>query len=240
MEPPAPLPVKQEEPAPEGLGPGAETQDSPALDAPSPDSPWLRFRHFQLGAAPGPREALGLLRALCRAWLRPEVRTKEQMLELLVLERFLSALPAGARAWVCSRRPRSGDEAVALLEELWDSQTPLQNQPRQKRTTQEEQLDPPPPQAGRPPQGRLRTWRRAPGSVLERKIAGPLPSALWALEWRCRRRETPGPRGCPSRSPTARRPLPRAPPGSPAPSAGRPRRARSGPRARSRTPAPSA
>ncbi|KAM6153870.1 zinc finger protein 444 [Erethizon dorsatum] len=114
MEPPATLPVKQEEPPTEGLGPALETPDSPALD-----SPWHHFRHFQLGAAPGPREALGLLRALCRAWLRPEVRTKEQMLELLVLERFLSALPAGARAWVCSRQPRSGDEAVALLEELW-------------------------------------------------------------------------------------------------------------------------
>nr|XP_023421863.1 zinc finger protein 444 [Cavia porcellus] len=124
MEPPAPLSVKQEEPATEGPGPGAEMPDPPALDSPSPDSPWHRFRHFQLGAAPGPREALGLLRALCRAWLRPEVRTKEQMLELLVLERFLSALPAGTRAWVCSRRPRSGDEAVALLEELWVSQGP--------------------------------------------------------------------------------------------------------------------
>uniref|UniRef100_A0A8D1UXF5 Zinc finger protein 444 n=1 Tax=Sus scrofa TaxID=9823 RepID=A0A8D1UXF5_PIG len=83
------------------------------------DSPWHRFRHFHLGDAPGPREALGLLRALCRDWLRPEVHTKEQMLELLVLEQFLSALPADLQAWVCSRQPQSGEEAVALLEELW-------------------------------------------------------------------------------------------------------------------------
>ena len=106
MEGPCPQPVKQEGPAAEGL----------ALD-----SPWHRFRHFHLGDAPGPREALGLLRALCRDWLRPEVHTKEQMLELLVLEQFLSALPADIQAWVCSRRPQSGEDAVALLEELWVS-----------------------------------------------------------------------------------------------------------------------
>ncbi|XP_021529137.2 zinc finger protein 444 isoform X1 [Aotus nancymaae] len=87
------------------------------------DSPWHRFRRFHLGDAPGPREALGLLRALCRDWLQPEVHTKEQMLELLVLEQFLSALPADTQAWVCSRQPQSGEEAVALLEELWGPAT---------------------------------------------------------------------------------------------------------------------
>nr|KAF6268420.1 zinc finger protein 444 [Pipistrellus kuhlii] len=105
MEIPAPQPVKQEGPAAELL----------VLD-----SPWHRFRRFHLGDAPGPREALGLLRALCRAWLQPELRTKEQMLELLVLEQFLSAFPADVQAWVCSRRPQSGEEALALLEELWE------------------------------------------------------------------------------------------------------------------------
>ncbi|XP_040834103.1 zinc finger protein 444 isoform X2 [Ochotona curzoniae] len=106
--PELPQPVKQESSSPEGLAAGLTL-----------DSPWHRFRHFHLGDAAGPREALGLLRALCRDWLRPEVHTKEQMLELLVLEQFLSALPADTQAWVCSRRPRSGEEAVALLEELW-------------------------------------------------------------------------------------------------------------------------
>ena len=94
-------------------------QENLAVEALTLDSPWHRFRHFHLGDAAGPREALGLLRALCRDWVQPEVHTKEQMLELLVLEQFLSALPADTQAWVCSRRPQSGEEAVALLEELW-------------------------------------------------------------------------------------------------------------------------
>lgn len=109
MEAPAPQPVKQE---------------NLSVEALTLDSPWHRFRHFHLGDAAGPREALGLLRALCRDWLQPEVHTKEQMLELLVLEQFLSALPADTQAWVCSRRPQSGEEAVALLEELWVSRRP--------------------------------------------------------------------------------------------------------------------
>lgn len=98
-------------------------QENLAVEALTLDSPWHRFRHFHLGDAAGPREALGLLRALCRDWLQPEVHTKEQMLELLVLEQFLSALPADTQAWVCSRRPQSGEEAVALLEELWGPAT---------------------------------------------------------------------------------------------------------------------
>lgn len=109
MEAPATQPVKQE---------------TLSVEALTLDSPWHRFRHFHLGDAAGPREALGLLRALCRDWLQPEVHTKEQMLELLVLEQFLNALPADTQAWVCSRRPQSGEEAVALLEELWVSRRP--------------------------------------------------------------------------------------------------------------------
>ncbi|XP_056681469.1 zinc finger protein 444 [Monodelphis domestica] len=98
---------------------GPVKQEARPGEALAPDSPWCRFRHFHLGDAPGPREALGLLRALCRDWLRPEIHTKEQMLELLVLEQFLSALPPDIQAWVRGRRPQSGDEAVSLLEELW-------------------------------------------------------------------------------------------------------------------------
>ena len=88
---------------------------------PGPEAARRHFRHFRYEEAVGPCEALARLRELCRQWLRPEVHTKEQMLELLVLEQFLSALPADLQAWVCSRQPQSGEEAVALLEELWVS-----------------------------------------------------------------------------------------------------------------------
>ncbi|XP_045706644.1 zinc finger and SCAN domain-containing protein 16 [Phyllostomus hastatus] len=76
------------------------------------------FRALCYRDAPGLREALARLRVLCRLWLRPERHTKEQILDLLVLEQFLSILPADLRAWVQAQHPETGEEAVAALEEL--------------------------------------------------------------------------------------------------------------------------
>uniref|UniRef100_A0A8C5KVE4 Zinc finger with KRAB and SCAN domains 5 n=1 Tax=Jaculus jaculus TaxID=51337 RepID=A0A8C5KVE4_JACJA len=79
---------------------------------------YQRFRHFQYHQASGPREALSQLRVLCCEWLRPELHTKEQILELLVLEQFLTILPEEFQAWVRERHPGSGEEAVAVVESI--------------------------------------------------------------------------------------------------------------------------
>ncbi|XP_053455402.1 LOW QUALITY PROTEIN: zinc finger protein 197 [Nycticebus coucang] len=78
----------------------------------------LHFRQLRYHETSGPQEALSRLRELCRRWLRPEARTKAQILELLVLEQFLSILPGEIRTWVQLHRPGCGEEAVALVEEL--------------------------------------------------------------------------------------------------------------------------
>ncbi|XP_037670783.1 zinc finger protein with KRAB and SCAN domains 1 isoform X3 [Choloepus didactylus] len=77
-----------------------------------------RFRQFGYHDTPGPREALSQLRVLCCEWLRPELHTKEQILELLVLEQFLTILPKELLAWVQEHCPQSAEEAVSLLEDL--------------------------------------------------------------------------------------------------------------------------
>ena len=76
------------------------------------------FRKLCYQDAPGPREALTQLWDLCRQWLKPECHTKEQILDLLVLEQFLSILPRDLQAWVQAHHPETGEEAVTMLEDL--------------------------------------------------------------------------------------------------------------------------
>ncbi|XP_075848325.1 zinc finger protein 287 [Microtus pennsylvanicus] len=76
------------------------------------------FRNFPYPDVAGPRKALSQLRELCRQWLRPEVHSKEQILELLVLEQFLAILPGELRAWVKSQCPENTEEVVTLVEDL--------------------------------------------------------------------------------------------------------------------------
>ncbi|XP_025772751.1 piggyBac transposable element-derived protein 1 [Puma concolor] len=116
-------------------GPAPEGADS-RVTVKEEDSPWeqvcgswesschaqelcrLRFRQFSYRDVTGPRQALAQLHELCRQWLRPETHSKEQILELLVLEQFLTVLPVELQAWVREHHPESGDEVVTALEDL--------------------------------------------------------------------------------------------------------------------------
>ncbi|KAF3815419.1 hypothetical protein GH733_016801 [Mirounga leonina] len=77
-----------------------------------------RFRQLCCQETPGPREAFTRLQELCRQGLKPHVSTKEQIVELLVLEQFLAILPEELQARVRERHPDSGEQAVTVLEDL--------------------------------------------------------------------------------------------------------------------------
>ncbi|XP_061476311.1 zinc finger protein ZFP2-like isoform X2 [Rhineura floridana] len=77
-----------------------------------------RFREFLYQEAEGPREACRRLRHLCCQWLKPERRTKEQILELLILEQYLAILPLEIQSWVREYSPGNCFQAVALVEDF--------------------------------------------------------------------------------------------------------------------------
>nr|XP_028576045.1 zinc finger protein with KRAB and SCAN domains 8-like isoform X2 [Podarcis muralis] len=76
------------------------------------------FRQFRYEKAKGPREVLSRLRELCRRWLKPERHTKEQILELVVLEQFLAVLPQGIQGQVREQDPETCTQVVALVEDF--------------------------------------------------------------------------------------------------------------------------
>ncbi|XP_065741211.1 zinc finger and SCAN domain-containing protein 16 isoform X2 [Phocoena phocoena] len=96
------------------------------------------FRKLCYQDAPGPREALTQLWELCHQWLRPECHTKEQILDLLVLEQFLSILPRDLQAWV----PANSERQDTLLDKLAPLRRPHESltiQLHPKKTQQEQE-----------------------------------------------------------------------------------------------------
>ncbi|KAM6163388.1 SCAN domain-containing protein 1 [Rhynchocyon petersi] len=100
-------------PAPLSSVPGADSASrSPpgaGCSRPGPETFRQRFRQFRYQDAAGPREAFRQLRELSRQWLRPDIRTKEQIIEMLVQEQLFAILPEAART---RRRARRTDVRI--------------------------------------------------------------------------------------------------------------------------------
>ncbi|XP_012982170.1 zinc finger protein 394 [Mesocricetus auratus] len=101
----------------EEYSPGSQ-KSSASGDWQNPETSRKQFRQLRYQEVAGPEEALSRLWELCRQWLRPELRSKEQILELLVLEQFLTILPQELQACVRDHCPESGEEAAVLARTL--------------------------------------------------------------------------------------------------------------------------
>ncbi|XP_029142624.1 zinc finger protein 397-like, partial [Protobothrops mucrosquamatus] len=76
------------------------------------------FRQFCCQEMEDPRRIHSRLQELCHQWLRPERHTKEQILELLILEQFLASLPSDLQSWIRAGGPDTCSQAVALMEDF--------------------------------------------------------------------------------------------------------------------------
>nr|Q923B3.3 RecName: Full=Neurotrophin receptor-interacting factor 1; AltName: Full=Neurotrophin receptor-interacting factor; AltName: Full=Zinc finger protein 110 [Mus musculus] len=104
---------------PEDLNPGnLKPAQQPSKRLTDTEASRQKFRHFQYEESAGPQKAMSQLRKLCHQWLQPNTRSKKQILELLVLEQFLNALPEKFRVWVESQHPEDCKAVVALLENM--------------------------------------------------------------------------------------------------------------------------
>ncbi|XP_028937235.1 collagen alpha-1(VIII) chain isoform X2 [Ornithorhynchus anatinus] len=96
---------------------GGESQ-LPWKDPREEDARHRPFENFADQEASEPREIVERRLRLCHGWSRADRLTEEQILERLVMDRFLALLPWETQARVRQTRLGSVEEAVTLLEDL--------------------------------------------------------------------------------------------------------------------------
>uniref|UniRef100_A0A2K6TQX5 Zinc finger and SCAN domain containing 5A n=1 Tax=Saimiri boliviensis boliviensis TaxID=39432 RepID=A0A2K6TQX5_SAIBB len=81
----------------------------------NPETWHMNFRMFSCPERSDPIQALRKLTELCHLWLRPDLHTKEQILDMLVMEQFMISMPQELQVLVTMNGVRSCKELEDLL-----------------------------------------------------------------------------------------------------------------------------
>lgn len=75
----------------------------------------MKFRDFSPSEGSDPIQDLRRMSELCYQWLRPDLNSKEEILDLLVLEKFLISMPLELQALVKENRVRSCKDLEEMM-----------------------------------------------------------------------------------------------------------------------------
>ncbi|XP_032064924.1 uncharacterized protein LOC116502968 isoform X2 [Thamnophis elegans] len=89
------------------------TQNSPSIQA-NREAGRQRFRLSTLLPGETLQEMLSRLSTTALQWLRPQEHRKDQIVDMVILEQFLSVLPADMQTWLKAQEPGSSEEAIQL------------------------------------------------------------------------------------------------------------------------------
>ncbi|XP_045146907.1 zinc finger protein 215 isoform X2 [Echinops telfairi] len=122
-----------------------QKEDIPVMEICDSEASRRKFRQFQYLEMATPHESLSQLWELCLQWLKPEIHTKSQIVELLVLEQFLTVVPEEVRTWVNLQHPENSKEIVTLMEDMFDmlkdKDTPCEESVFQNGSIKEEAME---------------------------------------------------------------------------------------------------
>ena len=137
-----------------------------------------RFRSTKKSREESYKEIYVRLKDLFKKWTKPDGKTVEEIMEVIIMEQLVDTMPPGVQIWVREHRPQTGVEAAELSDDYFDARKGMPNDFQRRPQTYHE----------RP--------AVVSGDKEEDKKANNQPKNNNMLPWRCRSEPPIRCRGC--------------------------------------------